>query len=599
MKKSLRYAAPIFFLVTFAAARTTTLCQQLHRKKKVIQNTARKRLVLPLLIALVILLAPCIVCNTLHAQSAATNPPMGDLERPIHACEQQVIGWKHEEQAEITLFVVAIVFGLIISALQGTDKKWAKVTTIILGIVTAGVASVNPRVFTADDRTLKRAVFEGEGIIGRLWVMVDTLKDEHLTAQDKLSIKGEYLKELLEFQAIGERLNGTMTGNAKPSNAGLELLPKVYAQAGNSVPAWTQKVPSDNTSLYFVGTAHDRSFTSAKQTSLNDAYHSAVLALKAQAPGASDASLLTLIKASAVIQDVTFAYDPSTGNYTQYTLIRLSKEIQGIGIKALSSASAVNSHPALTRFEAKDWRPGDLAFNSSSGMFVLDINGQISRIAADQQGFPHIEKLFSLDSGYVGYSLAADAQAVFVASIAPAGCTVYRYSLATKVVSRRVLAVRQRCVGIASDGSKLYLTLPGLEEIKYWDSWEASSSRSLSFSAIRSPGRLAFDNVGNRLIVVDSSGSAYAISVQDKKKQLLASNLGDVSSIAVSQSHIVIAVGKKIILLARSDNHAENLPTSLQSLKAGRITGLAVDDTDKVWIVDLDRKVVTGSFLLN
>jgi hypothetical protein len=595
MKRFLCYVAQIFFLITFAAAQATTLCRQLHRKKKGTQNMVLKRAVFALLIALVILVAPFVVRNKLHAQSAAANPPISEIERPIHACEQQVIGWKHEEQAEITLFVVAVIFGLIISALQGTDKKWAKVTTIVLGIVTAGVASINPRIFTADDRTLKRAVFEGEGIIAQLWVMVDTMKDENLTTQDKVSIKGEYLKKLLEFQAIGERLNGTINGNAKAANAGLTLLPPVYAQGKNSLPPWTQNLPVDNTSLYFMGTAQDKSFSRAKQTSLDDAYHKAALALKAQVPNASDTSLSTLLQASAIIQDVAFIYDKAAGNYTCYTLLRLSREIQSSGIK---SALAADS-PQPSKFEAKNWRPGDLAFNPSSGMFVLDIDGGISRIAVDQHGMNNIEKLFRLGTGYVGTALAADAQAVYVASTGLSGCTVYRYSFTTKTVNQRILATGERCIGIAVDGGRIYVTIPGRGEIRYLNTWTAASSQSLSFYAISSPGSLAFDPIGGRLIVVDSSGSAYAISAQDKKKQLLASNLGDVDSIAVSQAYIVIGVGKKLTFLARSDNHREPLPARFQSLKIGRITGLAVDDAEKLWIADAERKTVTGPFLLN
>jgi hypothetical protein len=540
-------------------------------------------------------MATCLPYYGLQGQTTAPAHVITDLERPIHACEQQVKGWQSEEHVEIILVIVVIALGVIISALQGSSSKWAKTTTLLLGIGTAILAGINSRIFTADDRTLRRAAFEGEAVIGQLWIIVDTLKDGNLTPQDKVNVKGEYLKKLLEFQAIGERLNGTLKNSSKNSDKRIGLLPYVYAQSKVAVPVWAQKPPADSTSLYFAGTAYDKSLTAAKQASLDNAYHSAATALRLQAPNASDTSLTTLIKASAVMQDAVFVYDQNTGNYAYYTLIRLSKEIQSIvGSLPLSD----RPQAALTSFEAKNWRPEDLTFNSDSGMFVLDATGGVSRVAVDQQGIPHIEKLFKLDANASGNALAADAQSVFVTSTALSGCTVYRYSLATKAISRRVLTIGERCVGIASDGKSFYVTIPSRGEIRYWESWDATSSHSLSFSAITTPGCLAFDNIGHRLIV-DSAGSAYAISIPDGRRQLLASNLGDVSSISASRSHVLIASGKRVIFLARSDNHGENAPDSLQSLKRGQIAGIVVDATDQLWIADSARKLVTGPFVLN
>jgi hypothetical protein len=268
-------------------------------------------------------------------------------------------------------------------------------------------------VFTADDRTLRRAAFEGDGVITQLWVIDANLKDEHLSQEDRLNFKGEYLKKLLAFQAIGERLNGTSSTNA-PTNAverDLGVLPPVYAQS--TVPDWVQKLPSDNISLYFVGKGYDISFTNAKQKSLEDALHNAVSALKQQAPKAPDAAILALVKASAVTQDSAFTFDQRTRNYTYYTLLRLSREIQSIGVRSLPAA-ATPSLPQI-KFQKKGWQLSDLTLNPASGMFALDNTGEVSKLVADQQGSPRIEKLFRLGAGYIGMALTASAESVFVA----------------------------------------------------------------------------------------------------------------------------------------------------------------------------------------
>ncbi len=362
-----------------------------------------------LLLSLWLLVAVSLTLNSSLAQPGATKAVSSDLERPIHACEQQVASWRSEERIEIAFVIAVIVFGVIISTLQGLNSRWTKTTTLVLGVATAIITSVNSRVFTADDRTLRRAAFESDAVIRQLWVMADTMNDEHLSQQDRLSLKGDYLKKLLEFQAIGEKLNGTATKNAASEKVEetFGVFARVYAQSNMVVPAWAQNPPSDNISLYYVGKGYDPSLTNAKQYALDDAFHNAVLALRQQAPDASDAALLALIKASAVVQDSSFAYDQKAGNYACYTLLRLSKEVQSIGVKSLPPANKAQSPPA--RFQSKGWRPGDLMANPSSGMFVLDTAGGVSRLVVDQPASPRIEKLSQLMRTDSGYALTANA----------------------------------------------------------------------------------------------------------------------------------------------------------------------------------------------
>ena len=556
------------------------------------------------LISIGLLVVVYLTLNILFAQNPPTAAAISDLERPIHACEQQVASWRHEELVEIAFVVAVIVFGVIISSLHALNDNWARKTTLALGVSTAILTGINSRIFTADDRTLRRATFEGNGVISQLWVMVDTMKDEHVSTQDKLNVKGDYLKKLLEFQAIGERLNGTANApaNASASNSGnadrgFGILPRVHAASKMGVPAWVQKPPSDNTSLYYVGTANANSLTSAKQNSLDEAYHNAVLELRAQAPNASDAALLTVVKASAVVQDSAFTYDSHASSYTYYTLLRVSREIQGIGVRSLPAAVTAQSAP--TKFQSHGWQPSDLTSNSSSGMFALDSSGGVSRLVPDQAGSPRIEKLFRLKGSESGYALTATADAVFVAALNKLGCTVYRYSLASKAVSQRLVAVHERCAGIATDGTAVYVTFPARNEIRVWNSWEDPSPHSWPLSGVDSPGYVAFDPLGHRLIFADASGNAYAVSVSDGQKQLLASNLGMVQSIATSRFHILLASGKKVLFLARSDNRGENPPAGLQSLTGGHIVGVAVDAADRLWFADYDKKLVAGPFPLS
>jgi hypothetical protein len=249
-------------------------------------------------------------------------------------------------------------------------------------------------------------------------------------------------------------------------------------------------------------------------------------------------------------------------------------------------------------FKRKGWQPTDLTSNAASGVFVLDNNGGVSKLEQNQNG-PQIEALFRTAGNTQLLSVAASADSVYALASPSIGCTVYRYSPASKAVTQRLLAPNERCFGVATDGTALYFTMPARNEIWYLDSWDSQSLHRWSLTDITEPGYLIYDNAGRRLIVADTSGKAYAVSLGNGKTQFLASNLGVVQSMTTSKSHILAASGTKILFLARSDNHGENPPPALQSLTGGHIVGVTVDVNDAVWFADYDKKLVEGPIPLN
>ena len=307
-----------------------------------------------LLVSVWLLAAVCLWILGIHAQVPANNNVISDLERPLQACEQQVAGWRREEHTQIVLVICIMISGAVISGVQkgksspatdGSGGGWIKWTTVVLGIATTvmtALTGLDSRVFTADYRTLRQAAFEGEHFISTMAVITEQLKDTSLSPQDRIAVTGEYLSMLEKFHAVGEKMYGKPVSASTSAASGTDVgdssfhfLPIVHAQAQAGPPAWVKSPPSDNTSLYFVGQAADASLATARQNSLDDAYRNAVAPLKRLAPTAADADLLRIMKASAVLQNSTFTYDRATGRYICYTLLRVSREIQGIGLRAL------------------------------------------------------------------------------------------------------------------------------------------------------------------------------------------------------------------------------------------------------------------------
>ena len=519
------------------------------------------------------------------------------LENSIHICERQVAGWRRQQQVELALVVLVAICGAVVSALHQTTAKWAKRTTLALGLTTSILTIVNSRVFTADDRTLGHAVFEGDSVISQLWVSLKAASDPTLPEEDRKTAMAEYSKKLAEFHAVGEKLNGTNpTAVAARQGTEFQVIPAANAQSQTAqmsqtalLPAWTQRPPVENdANFYFVGRAYDSSITVAKQNSMDDALHNALLTVRTRVPNVSGTALLDLIKASASVQDSAFVYDGKRG-YVFYTLLRLSKETQTLAA-GLPQAKAA----APLKFESKGWQPADLTANPTSGLFALDRQGGVSRLVAESPGAPQVEKLFRLKGNDAGDALTASADAVFVASSTKIGCTVYRYSLATKSLDSRLMAVGERCVGIANDGNAIYLSMPDRKQIRWWDNWQAKEAHSWDLSDAGLPGSMVYDEPGHRLIVADDAGSAYAVYLPEGRKQLVQSNLGAVQSIATSQFHILLASGPKILFLARSDGRGENPPADLQTLTGGHIVGVAVDKDDRVWFADYEKRLVEG-----
>jgi len=546
------------------------------------------------LYTILILIAISLDPVLLKAQTPV-NSPLKAFEMEIQDFQQQITVWQGQAHTQIVLLISIAVIGVLISALQGLGKLWSKFTaaalvlTVLLGAAVSAGTAFNTYYFSADYRSLRYAAIEGENIVRKLHNIVANYELAQPTGDDLKEFKSEFSTNVDAFNQINESLKGNGSAQSIPAGShvaftlGVRL---VYAQSSSPAPVWIKKLPSDDLSFYFLGTASDASLSGAKTNSVNDAINKASSALMPGEPYSAKPSLSTPIKDAASIQDTFFSYDKDSATYTYYTLLRLSREIQDV-------------RPTTTVYQQKNWRPVDLTFDPAAGLFVVDYDGAVSRVRIDQQGI-HLETLFQLDRADRPAALTANSESVFTSSNNSIGCTVYQFSLASRKTSRRlVISGRGGCDGIAADGNTVYLLFPGKKEIRYWSNWESSSPKSWPFSQIDQGGALTLDSNGRRLLYADGFGTAYAISVPEGKIKSLVSNVGVVHSIATDPNHVLLASGKKVLFYSRSDNLGENPPPSMQSLSGGLISGVAVDTTDSAWIADSDNGLIQGPFPRN
>jgi len=262
--------------------------------------------------------------------------------------------------------------------------------------------------------------------------------------------------------------------------------------------------------------------------------------------------------------------------------------------------------PQAEIYYRSGWYPTDLAFNPDSGLFVLDRDGSISRVVSDASGIQLATLPVGISLSYQPEALAASKDSVFVSANSSIGCTIFRYSFANKKTTKQFLQTggvgQGGCEGIATDGTGIFLVIPGKREIWYWPDFNSSSYKTLNPPVPlndSTSGSLNFNGACQCLIFAGASGTAYVFSLQEGKWSTVTDKLGYVHSIASDSSHILFASGKNVLFYSRTSKRRENAPTSMQLLTGGLITGVAIDSTGSAWIADFDKGIVKGPVPLN
>jgi hypothetical protein len=244
-------------------------------------------------------------------------------------------------------------------------------------------------------------------------------------------------------------------------------------------------------------------------------------------------------------------------------------------------------------FHLPGWQPADMTGDPSQGVLVLDTTGGISRIRNDAQG-PHQEVLFHVPAAYATSSIAAGEGFVVVTSNSRAHCTLFRFTIANRSIDQKTLAQSGTCVGVAVAGSSINVVFIDSKEIGHWDKWDSPSSKRYTIQGATTPATLLFDKQDQRFLVGDRDGQLYAVPLDGGHSSKLTSGAGWIASLAANSNHILMASGKKILMILRSDNHGENPPPALRSLTGGSISGVAFDSAGNLWYSDYTNGSVSG-----
>ena len=123
---------------------------------------------------------------------------------------------------------------------------------------------------------------------------------------------------------------------------------------------------------------------------------------------------------------------------------------------ALSPGARAASANPTTAFHLPGWFPVDITADPVKGVLVVERLGQISRVYNDESGF-HQDVLFTIALPEIAQSITAGGDFAYVTANSRLGCTVYRFTFSTKIVSRKTLSPNAACDGIALAGSTIFV----------------------------------------------------------------------------------------------------------------------------------------------
>lgn len=260
----------------------------------------------------------------------ATIPQIEHYRQQIETCSRTIAKWQWQADLQIAFVIAVIFFGALVTIFQSVNKGWCKPAVLVLGACITILTSVNSKVFSADYRVLQQSVIDGRELVEDLNGVVDGMGRPKANMEDW---QKQWLRAKTQFTGLEKAV---LHGANK--TAGLHLWPRtVYAQS--AAPTWTtHPPPSDTDNLYFSGIAEDRSITTARQQSFDNAV--AGLARLSNQPTDCDA-VRKVIAASAAADKSYFEFDNSKGVYRYYTLLRISSDIKNLHISCERTKSVV------------------------------------------------------------------------------------------------------------------------------------------------------------------------------------------------------------------------------------------------------------------
>lgn len=245
--------------------------------------------------------------------------------------------WESLATLQIVLTIAVIIFGALVTILQGSSRGWCKTATLALGAGVSIITGISTKVFPADYRALEKSAVQVRSVLRELSEILDRF-DPQQTPENRLELRAEFMKKYADIDTIEKQLFARNSILGEPG--------VVYAAVVRKEPEWVTNIPTDSRSLFFVGVGEDSSLAKANQLSFEDAVHCAASALSSKVVAQSKArmgppstALTDFVRKSLQVDNTYFAFDRDKYVYRYYTLARVTRAIEGLDLSTLISAT--------------------------------------------------------------------------------------------------------------------------------------------------------------------------------------------------------------------------------------------------------------------
>lgn len=328
------------------------------------------------------------------ADTGAQSPRAQQMQQRLDRRVRTVSHWQSQASQQIAFSLTIGLLGLVVGALQGSTKGWAKGLTVAGGLAVSAITLLTNKVYLADYRTMQRSVDQATPILEDLSEILATF-DPSQTLQNQLAVEAEFKSKCGKIDQIGQKLLGVepsqSPGAGTPQSAAWLSIPVVHASSPPPEsrepllrePGWVRAgQQSDKVSVYFVGEATDASLASAKTASQENAIVAAARWLTgtqaAQNTTQPSPQLRELLKNVAEVADTWFTYDPVAKAYHYYSRVRISNELKGLGLRNITiTGSYKGAGPGWDRGMQTTMHCGNNPESWVRGSAVLDPLGRL------------------------------------------------------------------------------------------------------------------------------------------------------------------------------------------------------------------------------
>ncbi len=321
---------------------------------------------------LVALVLGILSISAVRVFAQSDDPQIDQIQSLIERRAEKVEHWRSEAREILGMTVAVGLLGIAAGGIQSFKAGWVKPATIAVGLVVSSLTLIQSTVFKTDHRQLLRAASQAEQQLDEAKLILPQARNAR-NGDDWAVLVDEIKTRLFRIDALEQQLlSGESASGAVPAAAVATFSLVASAEAAESAgePSWVSEPPTGTDSVYFVGLGSSPSLGEAKRASNQDAVDQALdhfaLAAERLETGTLDPDALSRkIVELANIASTYSTFDPKTGAWRYYTLLRLPRSkiesaVQFYGIEqreavgdALSGDLATSAMPPNTYFSRR------------------------------------------------------------------------------------------------------------------------------------------------------------------------------------------------------------------------------------------------------